>query len=119
MFKMVRLFRKLTALRILLNALSSSVIPVLYSFMILLLVSSLYAVLSTDLFGKVDFENFGSFTRSLFSLFQVLAPPAAPLCPCRVACACSVWRWECRAGGVGGMQASGGDGVWGLREEEE
>ena len=79
MFKMVRLFRKLTALRILLNALSSSVIPVLYSFMILLLVSSLYAVLSTDLFGKVDFENFGSFTRSLFSLFQVLAPPAARL----------------------------------------
>ena len=70
-FKMVRLFRKLTALRILLNALSSSVVPVLYSFMILLLVSSLYAVLSTDLFGGIDFENFGSFMRSLFSLFQI------------------------------------------------
>ena len=70
-FKMVRLFRRLMALRILLNALSSSVIPVLYSFMILLLVTSLYAVLCTDLFGQIDYENFGTFSRSLFSLFQV------------------------------------------------
>jgi len=46
-FKMVRLFRKLTSLRILINALASSVVPVLYSFSILVLVISVYAILAT------------------------------------------------------------------------
>ena len=59
-FKMVRLFRKLTALRVLINALSSSVVPVLYSFVILILISSIYSVLATDLFrprGEYDTET--------------------------------------------------------------
>lgn len=58
-FKMVRLFRKLTALRILINALSSSIVPVLYSFTILILVTSLYAIISTEMFASKDFDNFG------------------------------------------------------------
>ena len=49
-FKMVRLFRKLLALRILISALISSIVPVLYSFAILLLVTSLYAIAATQLF---------------------------------------------------------------------
>ena len=40
---MVRLFKRLTALRVLINALSASIVPVLYSFTILILVTSLYA----------------------------------------------------------------------------
>ena len=43
MFMQVRLFRKLLSLRILINALASSVIPVLYSFVILILITSIYA----------------------------------------------------------------------------
>jgi hypothetical protein len=39
--------------------------------MILLLVSSLYAVLATDFFRDRDNGNFGTFLSSLFSLFQV------------------------------------------------
>ena len=76
-FKMVRLFRKLTALRVLINALSSSVVPVLYSFVILILISSIYSVLATDLFrpqGEYDTETsrmFSTFSSSLFTLFQV------------------------------------------------
>ena len=57
---MVRLFRKLTALRILINALSSSIVPVLYSFIILILVTSLYAIISTEMFSTRDFDNFGA-----------------------------------------------------------
>ena len=38
-FKMVRLFKRLTALRVLINALSASIVPVLYSFTILILVT--------------------------------------------------------------------------------
>ena len=76
-FKMVRLFRRLMALRELINALSSSVVPVLYSFVILILISSIYAVLATDLFrprGEHDTETsrmFSTFSSSLFTLFQV------------------------------------------------
>ena len=76
-FKMVRLFRKLTALRVLINALSSSVVPVLYSFVILILISSIYSVLATDLFrpqGEYNSETsfmFSTFSSSLFTLFQV------------------------------------------------
>ena len=68
--RMVKLVRKLTTLRILINALISSIIPVLYSFVILLLVSSLYAIAAATLF-KADGENFGNFGKSLFSLFQM------------------------------------------------
>ena len=73
---MVRLFRKLTALRILINALSSSIIPVCYSFTILLLVSSIYAVIATELF-TMDPQNFGTFLRSLYTLFQVRSLPTS------------------------------------------
>ena len=48
----------------LINALSSSVVPVLYSFLILLLLASVYAVMASDLFGQYDEENFGVFSRS-------------------------------------------------------
>ena len=47
----------------LINALSSSIIPVLNSFLILLLIGSVYAVIATDLFGAYDSENFGVFSR--------------------------------------------------------
>ena len=70
-FKMVRLFRKLTALRILIHALAASVVPVLYSFVILLLVTSVYAVLATEFFASQDSVNFGTFALSLYTLFQV------------------------------------------------
>ena len=86
-FKMVRLFRRLTALRVLINALSSSVVPVLYSFVILILITSIYSVLATDLFrprGEYDTETshmFSTFSSSLFSLFQVCSATLDhPLC---------------------------------------
>jgi hypothetical protein len=65
--KMVRLFRQATSLRILINALSSSVVPVTMSFLILLLLASVYAVIASDLFGAYDDANFGYFSRSCLS----------------------------------------------------
>ena len=70
-FKMVRLFRKLTALRVLINALSSSVVPVLYSFVILILISSIYSVLATDLFRPQG--EYNSETSFMFSTFSSTA----------------------------------------------
>jgi len=44
----------LTSLRILINALSSALLPVLNAFLLLTLVSSVFAVLATALFGEHD-----------------------------------------------------------------
>jgi hypothetical protein len=57
-FKIVRLFRKLTALRILINAITQSLVPVTYAFAILLLVSSLYSIIATQLFSVCDSSKF-------------------------------------------------------------
>ena len=69
--RMVRLFRANKELRVLLNALVSSMVPVLYSFLLFLLVISMFAVVATDFFGVLDPEEFGRFFDSLFSLFQI------------------------------------------------
>lgn len=48
--------------------------PVLYSFLLLLIVTSIFAIICTEMFGSGDEESyamFGNFTRSLFTLFQV------------------------------------------------
>ena len=69
-FRMVRVFRTSAHLRILMTALANSLVPVLYSFILLLLVMSIMAVLATDFFGKGVPQHFGRFFMSLFSLFQ-------------------------------------------------
>jgi hypothetical protein len=93
-FKIVRLFRKLAALRILINAITQSLVPVTYAFAILLLVSSLYSIIATQLFSACDSlqfdckgvldhdcnaygdhmcksQHFGTFTLALFTFFQM------------------------------------------------
>ena len=69
-FKMVRLFTKARSLRMLINALVSSLLPVLNAFAILFLVSSIYAVVATDLYRSRS-EFFTDFANSLYSLFQI------------------------------------------------
>ena len=70
-FKILRLFQKLQSLRILITALADSVVPVLNSMVILLLFTSMYAVVATDLFHTQSEEFFGTFGASLYTLFQI------------------------------------------------
>ena len=69
-FKMMRLFTRARKLRMLINALASSVLPVINSFCILMLITSIYAVVATDLFRDKS-EFFSDFTHSIYSLFQI------------------------------------------------
>ena len=69
-FKILRLFRRLTSLRILVSALSSSIIPVLNAMVILLLVTTMYSVVATDLFRNKS-VYFETFAASTFTLFQI------------------------------------------------
>ena len=74
-FRIVRLFRRLKSLNRIVVALSAAIIPVLNSFVILLLVTCIYATLATHLFGKgteADSIFFTKFSVSLFSMFQVV-----------------------------------------------
>ena len=45
--------------------------PVLYSFLIVFVVTSIYAVICTKIFGLTHFDEFGTFIRSIFSLYQM------------------------------------------------
>ena len=54
------------------NALVASLIPVLNSFVILLLVTCIWAILGTQLFHEANDVEFGTFVDSLYSMFQVV-----------------------------------------------
>ena len=70
-FKMVRVLRKLVSLRILINALVNAILPVCNAFIILLLITSIYAVMATSFFSAMDPDHFGYFSKSIFTLFQI------------------------------------------------
>ena len=50
---------------------------VINAFAIMGIVMSIFAVLANDLYGEVDAYNFGSFSRSFFSMFQARLAPRA------------------------------------------
>ncbi|EKX42342.1 hypothetical protein GUITHDRAFT_111617 [Guillardia theta CCMP2712] len=70
-FKMIRVFRMLNSFRVLINALSSSVIPVLNAFCILLIFTSIFAIIGTNVFAGRSEDFFGNFLKSMFTLFQM------------------------------------------------
>ncbi len=57
--KMVRLFRSLTQLRIMIDTLYPVMLSVVSAFMLLVLVSTIYSIVGTDLFRDLTPENFG------------------------------------------------------------
>uniref|UniRef100_A0A6U5CI52 PH domain-containing protein n=3 Tax=Hemiselmis andersenii TaxID=464988 RepID=A0A6U5CI52_HEMAN len=70
-FRVLRLFGRLSSLRQIINALTAAIIPVLNAFFIMLLVTSIYSILAVSFFGELDPRLFGTFFRSLFTMFQV------------------------------------------------
>jgi hypothetical protein len=53
-------------------AISSAIRPVVNAFLILLVVTSIFATLGTHLFKSRSHIYFGDFATSLFTMFQVL-----------------------------------------------
>jgi hypothetical protein len=75
--RLARIFgmlREVYNLRVLIISLSNATVPVLYSFLLMGVVLSMFAVVATELFSEVDPTNFGDLERSGFTLFQVLTP---------------------------------------------
>eukprot|EP00960_Hanusia_phi_P006656 190222-Hanusia_phi.AAC.8 len=71
-FRVARVFRKLKSLNRIITALASAVIPVANSFIILALVTCIWAALGTHFFSARSEAYFGTFSRSLFTMFQVV-----------------------------------------------
>lgn len=69
--KMIKLLRAQTSLRIILLAIVNSMVPVLHSFAIFFLITSVYAVMSTHFFRLEEPDFFGDFTLSLLTLLQI------------------------------------------------
>uniref|UniRef100_A0A7S0NDF1 EF-hand domain-containing protein n=1 Tax=Hanusia phi TaxID=3032 RepID=A0A7S0NDF1_9CRYP len=75
--RLIRVFRAVKALQIfasfrqIINALISSFTPVLSSFVILVLVTCIYAVLAVNLFQERNPALFGDFKRALFTMFTI------------------------------------------------
>jgi len=76
-FRAVRLFRKFTSLRIITNAIIGSLVPVLNTVLILILVTSMFAIVAVDLYhdrGKLQGRNdFKNFYFALFTMYQASA----------------------------------------------
>jgi len=69
-FKVIRLFGKMKSLQRIVKAISATIVPVIHTFFLFGIVSSIYAVLATSLFHEAYPERFGAWTTSSFTLFQ-------------------------------------------------
>ena len=70
--RVIRLFRRLKDANRIVTALLYGVIPVTNAFIILFVVTAIYAVLGTHIFGVQSPEYFGTFLTSLFTMMQVV-----------------------------------------------
>ena len=70
-FRVMRLFGRLQSLRQIISSLTASLIPMCNAFLIMLLVTSIYAILGVNFFAEAAPSMFGNFSRALFTLFQV------------------------------------------------
>ena len=90
-FRVMRLFGRLHSLRQIISALTKSIIPVMNAFLIMMLVTSIYAILAVTFYRDRNREYFGNFSRAMFTFFQVstgdgwasgifVLPPGLELC---------------------------------------
>ena len=69
----------------LVHALFASIMPVLNSFVLLGLVTAIYASMAVGLFGEKEPLLFGKLSAAMFTMFQVrIRPVCVPLRPVRV-----------------------------------
>ena len=47
--------------------------PVVNAFLVLMMATSVYAIMGVQLFSEVDTDQFGNFSRAFFTMFQVVS----------------------------------------------
>ena len=71
--RVVRAFTRLKELRNIVNAISSSILPVIQSGLLLVFVMSIFVTIGVEMFGEVAPTEFGNFFRGFYTLFGVIA----------------------------------------------
>ena len=71
-FRVARIFKRLIALRLIVKALADSLIPVMNTFFVMLVSTSVFAILGVALFSDrpVASHFFGHFSEAFFTMFQ-------------------------------------------------
>ena len=75
-FRVIRLFGRLKSLKKIINALAKSIVPVLNAFVILFLVTCIYALIGVNFFGEREPMLFGTFAQAVMVMFQLTAGDA-------------------------------------------
>ena len=70
-FKIIRIFSRLKELQKIVLAIMSTIIPLFNTFIIYMVVVSIYSVLATQLFGDVFPLRFGTFSKASLTMFQI------------------------------------------------
>jgi hypothetical protein len=69
-FRVVRLFGRLKAIRQIIGALTASLIPVFNAFFIMFIVTTMFAIMGVNFFDHEAPESFGTLSRALISMFR-------------------------------------------------
>ena len=69
-FKIIRLFARLQSLQRVVLAISRTILPLFNTFIIYMVVNSIYSVLGTQLYGEIVPELFGMFSTTFLTLVQ-------------------------------------------------
>jgi voltage-gated sodium channel len=72
-FRILRIFGRLKSIRSIINALTTSIIPVGNAFFIMFIVMMLYAILGCSLFSDIAPDSFSRFDRAMAALFRIAA----------------------------------------------
>ncbi|KAJ1496272.1 Ion transport protein-domain-containing protein, partial [Baffinella frigidus] len=68
-FRVVKIFKQMKSMNIMIKALGGAVIPMANAFLILLLVTAIYAVIGVEMFKDRD-PKFSKFSESMFTMIQ-------------------------------------------------
>ena len=69
-FRIIRIFGRLQSLRMLINALVSSLFPVLNAMLIVLFTIAIYSILGVSIFGHSHPQYFRTFVQGMYTMFQ-------------------------------------------------
>ena len=72
LLRVIHMFRGVKEINKIITAISCALVPVTNAFLILLTITSIYAIAGTHLYGAMSPHYFGNLASSLFSMFQVM-----------------------------------------------
>ena len=70
-FRVLRLFGRLKDVRLIINALTASIVPVTHAFFIVAVVMALFAIIGVTFFEDDAPDEFGNLSRSLIAMFRI------------------------------------------------